>query len=190
MSLNLNSISLLSVFLPERNSPEGTNIQESTTVSFCLPMEAVEMARKMLSIAKLLATNAKCATKALRRRDLKAFDALVGDYGCQLRGAKIIDLTNSSAILEESKMLMEMAEKVEKTINNLSNAKSLKNLTLKVGMTIEQFFEQQQIGLKASSEMIFLLQAHLLTVTKEIYHAQNGEEGEEHQSSNWKSYLN
>jgi hypothetical protein len=126
-----------------------------------LPKTAKANFMKFLVVAKLLATNARLTARALSS-PLSAFDPIVHDNSCQIRAFRIITLAHSKEICEEASKLEESAIGVEQAVQNFYNKPPVPDQKA----SFEDIAARLQLSLMASPHMIYLLQAHFLTIGK------------------------
>lgn len=119
--------------------------------------------KEMSTLARLVLNTALRTIKALQSGKYTQFDALVGDFSCQLRAFQVYDLVLLKQLQEEAKNLSSALDASLKDLRERPG-KISKNAagTLSSG----EFFKQKVQAIKVSEEMAFLMRAHLLTVTK------------------------
>lgn len=124
--------------------------------------------KTVISIIKLILNVGKKAIVALNKGQLTAFDAFVGDFGCELRALKIYDLTFSNNLKKEatelSKKFIALREALNKRNADLQTRNGNK---VRAMASPAQFFQTQLCGEIISLDMTYLMQAFMLTQTKE-----------------------
>ncbi|MCE5315926.1 MAG: hypothetical protein LLG04_01005 [Parachlamydia sp.] len=126
--------------------------------------------KEKIAYMTLLMSNLEESLRAFKEKRLTAFDALVGDEGCQLRALKILDLATSERFASEANQLQEVARRVNEEMKEMYNRlpQQKKCLLHKISPdgAVKNFFNQKVRSIGISKEMAYLLQCHLLTFTK------------------------
>lgn len=127
--------------------------------------------KQRVAVIVLLMKNALEATKAFKEKKFHKFDALIGNYGCQLNALKICNLARSSSFeveVEEWSLLltkrMEEVDALRKEIAESNKGKKRSNSSL--DEKVIHLFKEKIRPLSLSLNMGYLMQAHLLTYTK------------------------
>lgn len=118
---------------------------------------------RMVSIAMMIVKLLKETVLSVEKRCIKDLDANPGDRGCQLRAVILKKLMITPAVIAEFEQLKVTAKAVCNAVilRNSLNGK-LKACDDPTGL----FFEKHISSLKASQEMMYILQCKLLTATK------------------------
>lgn len=119
--------------------------------------------KQKIAYMTLLISNMEESVRAFKERRLTAFDALVGDYGCERRALRILDLASSERLMGEANALQEVAKRVNEEMKEMRTR--LLKRTASDGEA-KNFFNQKIRSIRISKEMAYLLQCHLLTFTK------------------------
>lgn len=119
--------------------------------------------KEKIAYIRLLMSNLEESLRAYKEKRLTAFDALVGDEGCERRALKILDLATSDRFASEVNQVQEVAKKVNEEMKGVWS--SLLRQTSPDG-AVKNYFNQRVRNIRISAEMAYLLQCHLLTFTK------------------------
>lgn len=121
--------------------------------------------KEQVLIVNLLINNLVQALEVFEKKEYSKLDALVGDCRCQLRAIKILSLASSLEFHQEVQELLKTALKVREEFREIKNPlpKSLGSLS---DESLKTFFSEHLMKVTFSSDMAYLLQAHLLTFTK------------------------
>ena len=92
---------------------------------------------------------------------MRRVDANTGGAACQLQAIKLYELLHSPELQDEAANLLEDLRKIKKMVHlrgsNLKNEQELSTV---------KFFDATLLSLKVSEEMLYLIRARMLTVTK------------------------
>ena len=146
------SLSLPRVFFPEALIDKLAD-KDHLTKKERLPDE------DKIAFITLLMSNVEESLRAFKERRLAAFDALVGDQGCERQALNILDLATSKTFEAETNKLQEEAKRVNEVMKDYLLCRNVKN-------EVKNLFNHEIDTIRISKEMAYLLQCHLLTFTK------------------------
>lgn len=123
-------------------------------------METINNEKPMMAVAKLVVALVEQASANILAKNMRCFDANPGDAACQLRALKLHQLAQEEGVYREAEKLQLVAQDLKKTILGRSSWKQQRECCP------QKFFEKHVLPLQVSEDMLFLIMARLLTVTK------------------------
>lgn len=124
--------------------------------------------KPMLAAANLIVNTALGAIKALTNGELKRLDPNPGDGGCQMRAYLLFLWIKRGVLIQEADSLEKKMKAIFQSVNT-RNALEYGRGRKKPEGPSQQFFKKQFEEIAISKEMLFLLQCHLLAVTRQPY---------------------
>lgn len=122
--------------------------------------------RPMLAVARLITALGEQAITLFQQKKMRDFDANTGGAACQLQAIALYNLLHSASLEEEASILLDTLLKLKKTIQTRGpNQKSCASLSTNT-------FVSTELKLEVSEEMLYLMRARLLTVTKILSHTE------------------
>ncbi len=125
----------------------------------CDVSQAGKNASAFLTEYRLLTTIASNALAAFQAGKLEKFDSLVGENACHTRALKVAQLANSN--LATANRIAEITA-IQTAIDTLSSPPSLKRVSP------QELLTAHHLDIHLSNDEMFLVQAYLLTLTKEV----------------------
>ena len=128
--------------------------------------------RNAIGLCKLIATCALEAIHHFEKGELSHFDAHIGNYGCEANAFRLLHATRSKDLLEECGKLQAIFQVILDAIQGRKSDKQQAKIPFKA------FVRANMGSITFSPEMGYLLQARLLTITKQMLHDKDGYETE------------
>lgn len=138
----------------------GSTLPLSSLLPYkCDVSQAGKNASAFLTEYRLLTTIASNALAAFQAGKLEKFDSLVGENACHTRALKVAQLANSNLAIADR--VAEITA-IQAAIDSPSPLPSLKTASF------QDFLSSRKLDIHLSKDEMFLVQAYLLTLTKEV----------------------
>lgn len=103
------------------------------------------------------------ALNHLENKDLKNFDALVGENACQIRAIKIALIASENQT--DFCLMKEQIELLQNKIRTLLSEKTINQL-MSSGISLATLLTEQELDIELTSDLSFALLSHLLSIAK------------------------
>jgi len=117
---------------------------------------------RVLDLVKMVVTNAKLAGKAFLKRNYSAFDPIVHENSCQIRGSMMISMAVDRGFRREAYRLTQQAAKIETTLKTFFNKRPVPDTK----KTLEEVVSDHQLELQVSPQMGAAILSYFLTLGK------------------------